>query len=178
MEIQEFKKKYDGATVELIDATEMSVILNPVREVTERRAYMVAAIAKMGLMMTEVTGRLITIGASRLDDCMTAVSPVPFAQFHDDYEQMLATLQRRVDDAAYVRGAIESTGLDVREAAIERMCQEAVADIVQAEKRRDVLRGFENTSCVVFFSTRVDHRNVRYVAVAGAGWYKVTFAKK
>lgn len=178
MEIQEFKKKYDGATVELIDTVEMSVILNREREVTERRAYMMAAIAKMGLMMTEVTERLITIGASRLDDCMTAACPIPFSQFHDDYEQMLATLQRRVDDAAYVRGAIESTGLDVREAAIERMCQEVVVDIIQGQQHGYTMRGFENTACVVFFSTRVEHRNVRYVAVAGAGWYKVTFAKK
>lgn len=178
MEIQEFKKKYDGTTVELIDVAEMSVILNVTREIFERETYVKAAIAKMGLTMTKPTERLIVIGTPRVGDCMTAVSPIPFAQFRDDYTKLMTELQRRVDDAAYVRGAIESTGLDVREATIERMCQEAVADIVQAEKRREVMRGFENTACVVFFSTRVEHRNVRYIAVAGAGWYKVTFAKK
>ena len=42
----------------------------------------------------------------------------------------------------------------------------------------EFVTAFANTSAVVYLPLRPEERNVRFVAVAGAGWYKVTFAKR
>ena len=41
-----------------------------------------------------------------------------------------------------------------------------------------VVPAFANTSAAVYISLDEKDRNTRFVAVAGAGWYKVTFASR
>ena len=49
---------------------------------------------------------------------------------------------------------------------------------VASSPETGVVPAFANTSAVVYISLHPEDRNVRFVAVAGAGWYKVTFASR
>lgn len=75
-------------------------------------------------------------------------------------------------------GAIRSLGFDVRpDTTVEKMTAMEIAAVASFPET-GVVPAFANTSAAVYISLSEKDRNVRFVAVAGAGWYKVTFADR
>lgn len=189
MEIQDFKQKWNGQPIELISAAEADVLANLDREKEERLVYLRTKVAAIGWNASQVVPVIdgmcnrvcwmVMIGddvASK--DVMTVTTPRRFAEFKHDHAAMMATLQRRVDQSDYVMGAIRALGFDVREdTVVEKMTGAEIA-AVTFYPETGVVPAFANTSAAVYISLDEKDRNTRFVAVAGAGWYKVTFASK
>lgn len=101
-----------------------------------------------------------------------------FGEFRRDFENMMYMLQTRVEASDYVMGAIRSLGFDVRpDTTVEKMTATEIAAVASSPET-GVVPAFANTSAAVYISLSEKDRNVRFVAVAGAGWYKVTFADR
>lgn len=189
MEIQEFKSRWNGQPIELISGAEAYVLVNLDRERDERVRYVTEKVTAIGWQASKVVPvadgmydrvrNLVMIGDDVVGKSVTTTTTVrSFAEFRADYEAMMAELQRRVDDSDYVLGAIRSLGFDVREdTVVEKMTATEIA-AVTSHPDTGVVPAFANTSAVVYLPLRPEERNVRFVAVAGAGWYKVTFAKR
>lgn len=183
MEIQDFKSKWNGAPIELISAAEADVLVNLDREKKERLDYIRTKVAAIGWSVSAVVPvasgtynrvrHMVVIGENTVGNFVyESTEAHSFAEFKHDHAAMMETLQRRVDQSDYVMGAIRSVGFDVREdTAVEKVSSAAVSAM-------ELVPAFANTSTAVYISICPEDRNVRFVAVAGAGWYKVTFASK
>lgn len=186
MEIQEFKQRWNGQPIELISTEEACVLVNLPRELEERAAYVVQKAETIGWQASKVlpvadrfcerTRNLMFVGDNVVGNSVTiATTPRSFSEFRRDFENMMSTLQERVEVSDYVMGAIRAVGFYVRpDAVVEKMTQEEMAAVTSSPKT-DVLPAFANSSAVVYISLHEKDRNVRFVAIAGAGWYKVTF---
>lgn len=188
MEIQDFKNRWNGQPIELISGAEADVLVNLDRERDERVRYVTEKVTAIGWQVSSVISvsdgtynrirSVVVIGENPTPTRLEAVNARPFAEFRTDYEAMMAELQRRVDDSDYVLGAIRSLGFDVREdTAVEKVSSVTIS-AMQTRMGVEFVTAFANTSAVVYLPLRPEERNVRFVAVAGAGWYKVTFAKR
>lgn len=189
MEIQEFKSRWNCQPIELISGAEADVLVNLDRERDERVRYVTEKVTAFGWQASKVipvadgmydrVRNLVMIGDDVVGKSVTTTTTVrSFAEFRTDYEAMMAELQRRVDDSDYVLGAIRSLGFDVREdTAVEKVSSVTIS-AMQTCMGVEFVTAFANTLAVVYLPLRPEERNVRFVAVAGAGWYKVTFAKR
>lgn len=189
MEIQEFKQRWNGQPIELISNEEACMLVNLPRELEERAAYVVQKAEAIGWQASKVvpvadrfyerTRSLMFVGDSVINESVnTVTTPRSFSEFRRDFENMMSTLQARVEVSDYVMGAIRALGFDVRpDTVVEKISQAEIA-AVMSHSETDALPAFANTSAAVYISLDERDRNVRFVAVAGAGWYKVTFAER
>lgn len=189
MEIQEFKQRWNGQPIELISNEEACVLVNLQRELEERASYVAQKAETIGWQASKVvpvangwadrTRNLMFVGDSVVGNSVTTVTtPRSFSEFQRDFENMMSTLQARVEVSDYVMGAIRSLGFDVRpDTVVEKMTATEIA-AVTSYPETGVVPAFANTSAAVYISLDERDRNVRFVAVAGAGWYKVTFAER
>lgn len=189
MEIQDFKSKWNGQPIELISAAETDVLANLDREKEERLDYIRTKVAAIGWNVSAVVPvasgtynrvrHMVVIGENTVGNFVHESTAVrSFAEFKNDHAAMMETLQRRVDDSDYVMGAIRALGFDVREdTVVEKMTGAEIA-AVTSYPETGVVPAFANTSAAVYISLHREDRNTRFVAVAGAGWYKVTFASR
>lgn len=183
MEINEFKQKWNGKRIQLIDAVEKSVLVNVNREFTERMEWIREMAGKLGWSAVPVViptlGTIVVIGDTVTLEASGALLPCSaidvklesFAELNADYSDAVQNLENMVKQSRYVMGAIRSLGFDVREDTLIERC----SPITMADYH--IVRADSNTSVVSFFSTDEAYRDVRWVAIAGAGWYKVTFAR-
>lgn len=189
MEIQDFKQRWNGQPIELISTEEACVLVNLQRELEERASYVAQKVEAIGWQASKVvpvangwaerTRNLMFVGDDVVGKSVTTTTTVrSFAEFRADYEAMMAELQRRVDDSDYVLGAIRSLGFDVREDTVVEKVPSVTISAMQTRMGVEFVTAFANTSAVVYLPLCPEERNVRFVAVAGAGWYKVTFAKR
>lgn len=184
MEINEFKQKWNGKRIQLIDAVEKSVLVNVNREFTERMEWIREMAGKLGWSAVPVViptlGTIVVIGDTVTLEASGALLPCSaidvklesFAELNADYSDAVQNLENMVKQSRYVMGAIRSLGFDVREDTLIERC----SPITMADYH--IVRADSNTSVVSFFSTDEAYRDVRWVAIAGAGWYKVTFARQ
>lgn len=189
MEIQDFKQKWNGQPIELISAAEAGVLVNLDREKEERLGYIRTKVAAIGWNVSAVVPvasgtynrvrHVVVIGENTVGNFVHESTEVrSFAEFKNDHAAMMETLQRRVDQSDYVMGAIRSLGFDVRpDTTVEKMTATEIA-AVTSYPETGVVPAFANTSAAVYISLDEKDRNTRFVAVAGAGWYKVTFASR
>lgn len=189
MEIQDFKSKWNGQPIELISAAEADVLVNLDREKEERLDYIRTKVAAIGWNVSAVVPvasgtynrvrHMVVIGENTAGNFVYESTEVhSFAEFKNDHAAMMETLQRRVDQSDYVMGAIRALGFDVREdTVVEKMTGAEIA-AVTSYPETGVVPAFANTAAAVYISLHEEDRNVRFVAVAGAGWYKVTFASR
>jgi hypothetical protein len=188
MEIQEFKQRWNGQPIELISNEEACVLVNLPRELEERASYVAQKAEAIGWQASKVvpvangwaerTRNLIFVGDDVVGKPVTTTKVRSFSEFRRDFENMMSTLQARVEVSDYVMGAIRSLGFDVRpDTAVEKMTATEIA-AVASSRETGVVPAFANTSAAVYISLDERDRNVRFVAVAGAGWYKVTFAER
>lgn len=189
MEIQDFKSKWNGQPIELISAAEADVLVNLDREKEERLDYIRTKVAAIGWNVSAVVPvasgaynrvrHMVVIGEITAGNFVYENTDVrSFAEFKNDHAAMMETLQRRVDQSDYVMGAIRALGFDVREdTVVEKMTGAEIA-AVTSYPETGVVPAFANTAAAVYISLHEEDRNVRFVAVAGAGWYKVTFASR
>lgn len=188
MEIQDFKSKWNGQPIELITSAEADVLVNLDREKEERVAYLRTKVSAIGWYVSAVipvadgaygrTRSVVIIGENPNTTRLEAIDARSFAEFKNDHAALIETLQRSVDQSDYVIGAIRSLGFDVREdTVVEKMTGAEIA-AVTSYPETGVVPAFANTSAAVYISLHEEDRNVRFVAVAGAGWYKVTFASR
>lgn len=189
MEIQDFKQKWNGQPIELISAAEADVLVNLDREKEERLDYIRTKVAAIGWNVSAVVPvasgtynrvcHMVVIGEITAGNFVYENTDVrSFAEFKNDHAAMMETLQRRVDQSDYVMGAIRALGFDVREdTVVEKMTGVEIA-AVTSYPETGVVPAFANTAAAVYISLHEEDRNVRFVAVAGAGWYKVTFASR
>mgnify|MGYP001042736648 FL=1 len=189
MEIQEFKQRWNGQPIELISNEEACVLVNLPRELEERASYVTQKAETIGWQASKVvsvangwaehTRNLIFVGDDVVGKPVTTTTKVrSFGEFRRDFENMMSTLQTRVEVSDYVMGAIRSLGFDVRpDTTVEKMTATEIA-AVASSRETGVVPAFANTSAAVYISLDERDRNVRFVAVAGAGWYKVTFAER
>lgn len=189
MEIQEFKQRWNGQPIELISNEEACVLVNLPHELEERAAYVIQKAEAIGWQASKVvpvangwaerTRNLIFVGDDVVGKPVTTTTEVrSFGEFRRDFENMMSTLQARVEVSDYVMGAIRSLGFDVRpDTVVEKMTATEIA-AVTSYPETGVVPAFANTSAAVYISLDERDRNVRFVAVAGAGWYKVTFAER
>lgn len=178
MEIQDFKSRWNGQPVELITAAEVDVLVNLDREREERIHYLAEKTAEIGWRVSQEISLpndvytrqryVVVVGDNTTPATNEAAVARSFSEFRTDFEALIATLQRRVETSDYVMGAIRSLGFDVRPDTV-------VEKITAPEAETDVIAVFANTSAVVYISLQPGYREIRFVAVAGAGWYKVTF---
>ena len=189
MEIQEFKRRWNGQPIELISGAEADVLVNLDRERDERVRYVTEKVTAFGWQASKVipvadgmydrVRNLVMIGDDVAGKSVTTTTEVrSFGEFRRDFENMMCMLQTRVEASDYVMGAIRSLGFDVRpDTTVEKVSSVTMA----AAKTRvglELVPAFANTSAVVYISLHPEDRNVRFVGVAGAGWYKVTFADR
>lgn len=189
MEIQDFKSKWNGRPIELISAAEADVLVNLDREKEERLDYIRTKVAAIGWNVSAVVPvasgtynrvrHIVVIGENTVGNFVHESTEVrSFAEFKNDHAAMMETLQRRVDQSDYVMGAIRALGFDVREdTAVEKVSAVTMA-AVKTRVGVELVPAFANTSAAVYISLDEKDRNTRFVAVAGAGWYKVTFASR
>lgn len=189
MEIKDFKSKWNGQPIELISAAEADVLVNRDREKEERLDYIRTKVSAIGWNVSAVVPvasgtynrvrHIVVIGKSTVGNFVYENTEVrSFAEFKNDHAAMIETLQRRVDQSDYVMGAIRALGFDVREdTVVEKMTGAEIA-AVTSYPETGVVPAFANTAAAVYISLHEEDRNVRFVAVAGAGWYKVTFASR
>lgn len=185
MEIQEFKQRWNGQPIELISTEEACVLVNFQRELEERALYVAQKVETIGWRASKVVpvangwGNIMFVGDDVVGKPVTTATEVrSFDEFRRDFKNMMNTLQTRVDASDYVMGAIRSVGFDVREdTAVEKVSNDAVSAMA-SRMGIELVPAFANTSTAVYISICPEDRNVRFVAVAGAGWYKVTFASK
>lgn len=188
MEIQDFKSKWNGQPIELISGPEADVLVNLDREKEERVNYLVEKVTAIGWYVSAVipvadgaygrTRSVVMIGENPNTTRLEAINARSFADFKNDHAAMMETLQRRVDDSDYVMGAIRSVGFDVREDTVVEKLSGVVVSAMASRMGVEFVPVFANTSTAVYISLHPEDRNVRFVAVAGAGWYKVTFANR
>lgn len=188
MEIQDFKQKWNGQPIELISGPEADVLVNLDRERDDRVRYVVEKVTAIGWHVSAVipvadgaygrTRSVVVIGENPNSTRLEAVNARSFAEFRADHDAMMAELQRRVDDSDYVMGAIRSVGFDVREDTVVERLSSVVVSAMASRMGVEFVPVFANTSTAVYISLHREDRNVRFVAVAGAGWYKVTFANR
>ena len=189
MEIQEFKQRWNNQPIELISSEEACVLVNLPRELEERAAYVAQKAETIGWQASRIvsvadnfyerTRSLMFVGDSVINESLnTVTTPRSFSEFRRDFERMMSALQTRVEASDYVMGAIRALGFDVRpDTVVEKMPQTEIAAMM-ARSEADLVRAFANTSAAVYISLHEKDRNVRFVAVAGVGWYKVTFAER
>lgn len=189
MEIQEFKQRWNGQPIELISNEEACMLVNLPRVLEERAAYVAQKAETIGWQASKVvpvangwaerTRNLMFVGDDVVGKPVTTTTEVrSFGEFQRDFENMMGTLQTRVEASDYVMGAIRSLGFDVRpDTTVEKMTATEIAAVVSYHDT-GVIPVSANTSAAVYISLHPDDRNVRFVAVAGAGWYKVTFAER
>lgn len=178
MEIQDFKSRWNGQPVELITAAEAAVLVNLDREREERIHYLAEKTAEIGWRVSQEISLpndvytrqryVVVVGDNAMPTTNEAAVARSFSEFRTDFEALFATLQRRVETSDYVMGAIRSLGFDARPDTV-------VEKITAPEAETDVIAAFANTSAAVYISLQPGYREIRFVAVAGAGWYKVTF---
>ena len=189
MEIQDFKQKWNGQPIELISAAEADVLVNLDREKEERLDYIRTKVAAIGWNVSAVVPvasgtynrvrHVVVIGENTVGNFVHESTEVrSFAEFKNDHAAMMETLQRRVDQSDYVMGAIRALGFDVREDTVVVKMTGAEIAAVTSYPETGVVPAFANTSAAVYISLDEKDRNTRFVAVAGAGWYKVTFASR
>lgn len=189
MEIQEFKQRWNGQPIELISNEEACMLVNLPRELEERAAYVVQKAEAIGWQASKVvpvadrfyerTRNLMFVGDSVVGNSVTTVTtPRSFSEFRRDFENMMSTLQARVEVSDYVMGAIRSLGFDVRPDTVVEKVSSVTISAMQTRMGVEFVTAFANTSAVVCISLHPEDRNVRFVGVAGAGWYKVTFADR
>lgn len=189
MEIQEFKQRWNGQPIELISTEEACVLVNLQRELEERASYVAQKVEAIGWQASKVvpvangwadrTRNLMFVGDDVVGKPVTTTTEVrSFGEFRRDFENMMYMLQTRVEASDYVMGAIRSLGFDVRpDTTVEKVSSVTMA----AAKTRvglELVPAFANTAAAVYISLHEKDRNVRFVAVAGAGWYKVAFADR
>jgi hypothetical protein len=121
---------------------------------------------------------VVIIGENPNTTRLEAIDARSFAEFKNDHAALIETLQRSVDQSDYVIGAIRSLGFDVREDTVVEKMSGAEIAAVTSYPDTGVVPAFANTSAAVCISLHAEDRNVRFVAVAGAGWYKVMFANR
>lgn len=189
MEIQEFKQRWNGQPIELISTEEACVLVNLQRELEERASYVAQKAETIGWQASKVvpvangwaerTRNLMFVGDDVVGKPVTTTTEVrSFGEFRRDFENMMCMLQTRVEASDYVMGAIRSLGFDVRpDTTVEKMTAMEIAAVASFPET-GVVPAFANTSAAVYISLSEKDRNVRFVAVAGAGWYKVTFADR
>lgn len=189
MEIQEFKQRWNGQPIELISTEEACVLVNLQRELEERASYVAQKAETIGWQASKVvpvangwadrTRNLMFVGDDVAGKSVTTTTEVrSFGEFRRDFENMMCMLQTRFEASDYVMGAIRSLGFDVREdTVVEKMTGAEIA-AVTSYPETGVVPAFANTSAAVYISLDEKDRNTRFVAVAGAGWYKVTFASR
>lgn len=189
MEIQDFKQKWNGQPIELISTEEACVLVNLPRELEERASYVAQKAAAIGWQASKVvpvangwaerTRNLMFVGDDVVGKPVTTTTEVrSFGEFRRDFENMMNMLQARVEASDYVMGAIRALGFDVREdTAVEKVSAVTMA-AVKTRVGVELVPAFANTSAAVYISLDEKDRNTRFVAVAGAGWYKVTFASR
>lgn len=185
MEIQEFKQRWNGQPIELISTEEACVLVNLQRELEERALYVAQKVEAIGWQASKVVpvangwGNLMFVGDGVVGKPVTTNTEVrPFGEFKRDFENMMCMLQTRVEASDYVMGAIRALGFDVRpDTTVEKMTATEIAAVASSPET-GVVPAFANTSAVVYISLHPEDRNVRFVGVAGAGWYKVTFADR
>lgn len=189
MEIQDFKNRWNGQPIELISGAEADALVNLDRERDERVRYVTEKVTTLGWQASKVipvadcmydrVRNLVMVGDDLVGKPVTTTTTVrSFGEFRRDFENMMCMLQTRVEASDYVMGAIRSLGFDVRpDTTVEKMTATEIAAVASSPET-GVVPAFANTSAVVYISLHPEDRNVRFVAVAGAGWYKVTFADR
>jgi hypothetical protein len=189
MEIQEFRQRWNGQPIELISTEEACVLVNLQRELEERASYVAQKAATIGWQASKVvpvangwaerTRNLMFVGDDVVGKSVTTTTEVrSFGEFRRDFENMMSTLQTRVEVSDYVMGAIRSLGFDVRpDTTVEKVANDYLYTL-EGALEPGVVQAAANTSAAVYISIQPEARNVRFVAVAGAGWYKVTFAER
>ena len=189
MEIQEFKQRWNGQPIELISTEEACVLVNRQRELEERAAYVAQKAETIGWQASKVvpvangwaerTRNLMFVGDDVAGKSVTTTTEVrSFGEFRRDFENMMCMLQTRVEASDYVMGAIRSLGFDVRPDTTVEKVSSVTISAMQTRMGVEFVTAFANTSAVVYISLHPEDRNVRFVGVAGAGWYKVTFADR
>lgn len=189
MEIQEFKQRWNNQPIELISSEEACVLVNLPRELEERAAYVAQKAETIGWQASRIvsvadnfyerTRSLMFVGDSVINESVnTVTTPRSFSEFRRDFERMMSALKTRVEASDYVMGAIRALGFDVRpDTVVEKMTATEIAAMASS-RETGVVPAFANTSAAVYISLDERDRNVRFVAVAGAGWYKVTFTER